>query len=432
VPIYRLDIYQNFIHNAYCGVPLATEGGSDLMDIQIHHNIVIDSKSSGIEVTEATYKAQPAKVQKHRVYNNTVDRTGDHAQSIGWLANGINVGGFRDNLNFRDVEVRDNIVTRAGGKPLKNSYATNAVAHAVVFTHNLVWPINEDLTPDWLRSSKSWRAEDMEKGADTIVKDPLYNNPARGDYRLKAGSPALGAGRDGNDLGALPGSVAWISGLDFAGTITAFYRGETVWEPLSIPRDLYTVHRNNLQRPSWFQRNRYGADFRNLPSGEQSLAGITFYIEEDDRDSRPTVLIPAGFSTESKAESILIPVGKKAAKLAFLHNAHIADRKAVGEKGQIFHYRVRYTDGSAIDIPVRAGEEIEDWLQQEIRPIKNGRIGWIQKMLSKSGKNNPHIHLYAFEWSNPKPESEIVSIEIVRDIDFMAATPAVFAISLGN
>jgi hypothetical protein len=433
VPIYRVNIYRNFIRNAYSGIPLATEGGSDLMDIQIHHNIVVDSKSSAIDVTEATYKAQPAKVQRHWVFNNTINGTGQHALSIGWQSAGITVAGFRTNPNFREVGVWDNLVVHAGGMPLKNVYALTADEHAIVFTNNLVWPANEDTTPEWLRANKSWNGTDFEKGQNTLVADPLYNDPTRGDYRLKKGSPAIGRGRDGDDLGALPSDVAWIPGLDFAGTVTSFYHGETAWEPLSIPRPLYTVHRNNLQRPSWFQRGRYGPDFRTLPAGEQSFAGITFFIEEDAHDSRPNVLVPAGISTESKAESIRIPVGRKAAKLAFLHNVHIADRKILGEQGQIFHYRVRYANGDPVDIPVRVGQEIEEWQSPKILPVKNARIAWTQMVVAKKLTDaNPVLHLYAFQWQNPKPQMEIESIEIIRDAPPLAATPAIFAISIGN
>jgi hypothetical protein len=35
-----------------------------------------------------------------------------------------------------------------------------------------------------------------------LSADPLFLNPAEHDYRLAAGSPCLGSGRDGADLGA--------------------------------------------------------------------------------------------------------------------------------------------------------------------------------------------------------------------------------------
>ena len=430
VPIQRVEIYNNFIINAYSGVPLATEGGSDLFDIDIHNNSVFDSKMGGIEVTEATYKASAAKVQHIRVRNNTIDRSGDHALSIGWQANGIRVAGFRDNPNFSDVKVWNNLVTDAAGRSLKNAYSLTAKEHDIEFTHNLVWPINEDTTPEWLRTEKKgWVETDLEKGISTLVADPLYVNPARGDYRLSKNSPAIGAGKKSEDLGALPYGTAWMPGLDFAGTVTSLYRGETDWKPLSIPRDLYTVYRNNLQRPSWFQRGRYGPDFRNLPAGDQSLACITFDIEED---GQPSVLVPVGFSTESTAKTIRIPVGKKAARLAFLHNAHIANRQALKANPQIFHYLVSYSDGSTVEIPIRTGQEIEEWMNNQKNPLQNGRIAWSQPLYDKRGKRQPDLRLYAFEWNNPKPDLEIASIEIVKDCDYMTATPAVFAISAGN
>ncbi len=38
-------------------------------------------------------------------------------------------------------------------------------------------------------------------GAGNLNADPLFADPARGDYRLRAGSPAIGAGQDGVNLG---------------------------------------------------------------------------------------------------------------------------------------------------------------------------------------------------------------------------------------
>ncbi|MEO0086219.1 MAG: right-handed parallel beta-helix repeat-containing protein, partial [candidate division WOR-3 bacterium] len=38
-------------------------------------------------------------------------------------------------------------------------------------------------------------------GAGNITSDPKFVNPAKGDYRLKAGSPCKGTGADGSDMG---------------------------------------------------------------------------------------------------------------------------------------------------------------------------------------------------------------------------------------
>ena len=431
VPIYRLDIHHNYINNAYNGIPLATEGGNDLFDFDIHHNIVVDGKSGAIAVTEATYKASAAKVQQHRVYNNTLIHPGHHAQAIGWDASGIEVSGFSDNENFRDVEVWNNIITDAAGMPLRSVYADKLDEHHIVFTHNLIWPSLEDTTPDWMRKKEKYNPNENVKGDHTLVQDPGFVDAERFDYRLRPDSPARGAGLKGEDLGALPYGSAWIPGFDFAGVPTAHYFGAVRWTPLQIPRDRFNMHRNSLQRPSWFQRNRYGADFRNLPEGEQSFGGAVFFVETDSGMSGPNILALAGINTEAADASITgLPVNAKSAKLAFLHNAHISDRGGLGKEGLIFHYRVNYADGSSVDIPVRNGREIGDWQVNRPDPIENGRIGWTQTQFKR--KSAVALCLYTFIWDNPSPDKEIASIDILRDCDKLAATPAIFAISLGN
>lgn len=431
VPIRRLDIHHNFVHNAYNGIPLSTEGSNDLIGFDIHHNIIVDAKSTAIGVGEATYKAEPAKVQQHRLYNNTIDNPGYHAAAIGWQSAGISVHGFRENPDFRDVSVFDNIVRNAAGMPLKNVYAASPEDRAIVFTHNMVWPSTDDATPAWLRDEKrSWVGGDLERGSNTIVADPRFVDPQNGDFRLAEGSPAIGAGREDGDLGAIPHGNAWKPGLDFAGTITAYYRGSTVWQPVAIAPQKYTLHRNNLQRPSWFQRGRYGPDFRDLPGGEQSLGGITWIIAPDT-DSMPSVMALSGHSSESTADSITgIGVGRRADRLAFLHNAHVVQRRETPAGTQLFHYRVHYADGSQLDIPVRYGEQIDHWQMGRPRNLSAARLAWTERHIVRSGRFD-YLTLFAFEWENPKPDLAIDSIDILRDADPLSATPAVFAISTG-
>lgn len=430
-PIIGVDIHHNFIRNAFNGIPLSTEGGNDLLDIAIHHNIVVDAKRVGIGVSEATYKARPSKVQRHRVYNNTVHGSGRHCIAIGWQAAGIDVWGYRDNAGFRDVMIRDNIVTATAGRPLLNTYATSAVARAIGFVDNLVWPTLDDTTPEWMRTAeKQWFADDLERGENTRVADPLYVNPERGDFRLREKSPALGLGQGGGDAGALPRGAGWIAGLDFAGNVTRYYRGDADWTPVFIRPDLYTLHRDNLQRPSWFQIGRYGPDFRQLPDGEQSLAGVTWQIAPMG-SSFPNVLALSGHSSESAAESIEgLAIGRKASRMAFLHTVHIADRKALADGSTLFHYRVHYADGAHVDVPVRLGQEVDTWYQGKPTDLRSARLAWTLPVLQRNGRDRAAcIALYSHEWKNPRPDAAITAVDIVRDAPKLSATPAVFAIS---
>jgi hypothetical protein len=431
VPIRGLKIHHNFIHNAFNGIPLATEGGNDLMDFEIHHNLVLDSKSEGINVSEATYKAKPARVQNHRVFNNTIHGSGAHATAIGWQGTGISVAGFKDNPNFRDILVADNIVTHTRGRPLRNLYAADAAARNVLFTHNLVFP-EGDTTPEWIRARArgGWEGQNV-LGEKPLVADPQYRDPARGDFRLRPGSPALTAAREGGALGAFAADEPWVPGLDWAGHVTAYYHGELVWTPVRIPTEKFNLFRNHLQRPSWFQRNRYGVDFQNLPDGEQAFAGVTFHVAPD-AGSTPNVVSVRGHSADVAEEQVLgIPVGRAAARLAFLHNYHLADAKGTQRGATLFTYRVRYADDSVAEIPVRLGQEVDDWLGGEnaLADLSAARLAWSQPVIKRRGAQ--HIRLYAMEWENPRPTVEIASIDLVNAQPLLVGAPALFAISTG-
>jgi hypothetical protein len=432
VPIRGLKIHRNFIHNAFSGIPLATEGGNDLVDFEIHHNLILDSKSEGINVSEATYKAKPARVQNHRVFNNTIHGSGAHALAIGWQGTGISVAGFKDNPNFRDILVAENIVTQTHGRPLRNGYFADAAARGVLFTHNLVYP-EGDTTPEWIRarSRDGWDGQNV-VGEKALVVDPLYRDPARGDFRLQPGSPALTAARDGGALGAFSATDAWVPGLDWAGAVTAYYHGPVVWTPVDIPTAKFNLFRNHLQRPSWFQRNRYGVDFQNLPEGEQAFAGVTFHVAPDS-GSTPNVISVRGHSADVSAEEVLgIPVGRAAARLAFLHNYHLADAKGTKPGATLFTYRVRYADGSAVELPVRLGREVDDWLgrsEADLADLPGARLAWSQPVLKRKGAQQ--IRLYAMEWVNPRPDVAIESIDLLNAQPFLVGAPALFAISTG-
>ena len=430
VPIRNLDIHHNFIHNAFNGIPLATEGSNDLYNIDIHHNIIIDSKSVGIGVNEATYKANPAKVQKINVYHNTIHNSGGHSSAIGWQASGIDIGGFKDNELFRDIVVENNVITHTTGRPIGNVYMGKP-EHNISISHNLIYP-EGDRTPEWMLGSARRKVNNYSvKGEDFVIADPLYRDLQRGDFRLQPQSPALGKGTGKADLGALPAEVAWQPGMDWAGHVTAYYYPETIWQPLMIPREKFTMHRNHHQRPSWFQRNRYGVDFQNLPAGEQAFAGVTFFIPDEAQITWPSILALRGRQAEVEAESIEnIPVHAKTGKLAFLQAYHLQNKEI--QKGeQLFHFRVNYADGSQEIIPIRWRVHIDDWLTRsyDLKNLEKAELAWHQEVLRKRG-NSQHIRLYKMEWENPKPEVEIVSLDMINDREYQDGAPAVFAISL--
>lgn len=451
IPIKRLEIDHNYIHDAFNGIPLSTEGSNDLVDFKIHHNIVIDSKSNGIGVSEATYKSRPATVRDISVYNNTVDGGGGHAAGIGWASSGLRVHGHPGNPDFRDVFVFNNISTNAAQVPASCSYPDRE-ARNIRFHHNLLFPARNRAPRRVRRRNENYLdSYGVVLGEDAVTSDPMYVDPARGDYRLREGSPAVDAGDpreefndpDGSraDVGALPRGAAWLPGFDWAGRVTAHYVGDTAYEPVRIPGELFNVHANSLETPSWFQAGRYGADLRHMPKGEQSFAGIRWYVEPDRLTSEPTLLVLKGTGSESEAEAIAVPVGRKADTLALLHTyspgpalRRLWEDEERDEPVVLYTCKVNYSDGASRRVPIRWDRQIRQWRHWGTPGrLPEARLAWTIREKRRGGHRG-WLAVYAFEWENPRPEAEIASVELVSantaEADYGA--PAVLALSTGR
>lgn len=422
--IANLRIYRNFIRNAFAGIPFATEGSGDLVNCEVYENIIIDSHMAGIDISEATYKAQPATVRGHLVRNNTIHRTGHHAVTIGWNGIGLGVGGFPQNPNVREIELRDNIVTDTSQTPMRSNLP-DLEARSIRFHHNLTWPA-EDRKPPGTNLS---RASGYLRGDATVAADPRYMDPERGDFRVQPGSPAIGSASDGGDLGALPSGVAWRPGFDWVGRPTAFYRGEREWRPVFIPREKFNTFRNHLQRPRFFQESRYGEDLQALPSGMQVLGGVTWQIEPDAHTSMPNVITLMGRQSEAPDRDVLgLPIGRKAGHIAFLHTAFVApDARATAASQPLAKYVVRYADGTLVDVPIVAGVNIAHW-SHDTSPLPQAAIAWTIPTILRQHKI-AWCTLFGFEWLNPHPDKEIAAIDLMRVGDPQRGTVALFSIS---
>ena len=180
--IYNLGVspgtvfHHNHIHDVesfgYGGWGLYTDEGSS--QVTMEHNLVHHTTSSGFHQHYG----------RDNLLRNNVFAYGGEAQVMRTRD--------EDHLSFT---LERNILL-ANGRPLLGSN-WNGDAKKFILDHNVYW--DEDGSVDF--AGKPF-AEWQQKGIDasSVVADPQFTDPAKGDFTLKAGSPALARGFQPLDL----------------------------------------------------------------------------------------------------------------------------------------------------------------------------------------------------------------------------------------
>ena len=155
-----------------------------------------------------------------------------------------------------------------------------------------------------------------------------------------------------------------------------------------------------------------GNDFRHMPVGRQDLCGVPFRITDPAGNDGRSCVVLRGHDRDYFPRSVTVPVGRKAAAVAFLHTLGWGDEKPVAR------YVVRYADGESVEAPIRAGKEILGWWgRRETEEVK----------VAVTGHNlaTRQVSVHAWAWRNPRPEVEITSLEL-RSTD-SGAVPIIVA-----
>jgi hypothetical protein len=145
-------------------------------------------------------------------------------------------------------------------------------------------------------------------------------------------------------------------------------------------------------------------DMRELPIGRQTFAGIPFFIAAPK--AAIALYSTMANNTDLPKEVKGIKIGKRADALFFLHCAPWCQEHP-------FKYRVNYDDGTSVEIPITAGQQVIDWWDDpnkyaEAMPRWGSFVAWTGNNPMRKG-----IILPGYEWTNPHPEKGI------RDIDFL-------------
>jgi hypothetical protein len=172
-PTERIKIHDNIAVNDFWGFIVSSEQGSEVHDVVVYNNLALNNIGDGTGVGFGI-----------PVWGGTKDGWKRNIQFTHNTAVGNSVG-FRNVSPLNEnVLVSDNIFS--GNKT--SVQLVSGSESQFNFTNNLFY--GEPVF-----------------GNNTISKDPLFVNTSEFDFHLQTGSPAIGAGSDGSDLGAFPFGV---------------------------------------------------------------------------------------------------------------------------------------------------------------------------------------------------------------------------------
>ncbi|MBR4674886.1 MAG: beta-galactosidase [Victivallales bacterium] len=140
---------------------------------------------------------------------------------------------------------------------------------------------------------------------------------------------------------------------------------------------------------------------RNVPWEVTDCNGVPIdFIRPDMNDGRSCIVMGSKKLEHGVREVCDIPVHGKASRIFFLQGT------AWGAAGQeAFRYVVNYTDGSRVEIPVVCNQNVGDWYWMGAHIISPTLVpGW---------QNREGRGLWLFAWTNPSPNVEIASLDLV-------------------
>jgi hypothetical protein len=151
-----------------------------------------------------------------------------------------------------------------------------------------------------------------------------------------------------------------------------------------------------------------GNHLGNVPKGVHQLEGMTFRIDEKMIHMR-------GVHAQDMPDKVEgIKVDAKFDRLQILHSTGYGEGDPeVADGTEIGSYVVHYADDRTEKIPIVYGEDLRDWWINPNRSgLKRAKVAWSGTNPAAEG-NGRKIALYSVAWTNPHPDKEVKSIEIV-------------------
>ncbi len=216
------------------------------------------------------------------------------------------------------------------------------------------------------------------------------------------------------------------------------------YEPLVIPRRFFNA---SVADSGWFRARGRPTQLDGFPQRGRAQTAIPWGLSGDGR----AMMLKGKGSRVRQAAIRGVPVRAHASDICFLHtfNPGADLREWFGESLRrqrqdeepaepptLFRYRVHYADGGTLEVPVRWGEAIHDWLRPDWEPyvglLKDmawGRVAWTAPSPARPSEK---LVLYAMEWPNPRPDKLITTIDVVsaNGPEQNYGAPAILAITL--
>lgn len=221
------------------------------------------------------------------------------------------------------------------------------------------------------------------------------------------------------------------------------------YETINITDHCNTYRAEQERKPGWFGRR--GQDLRALQKGKRHLADVMYHVVDYGTAPVPdciTLSFGSGGRPGPREVRGIRVGGRKADVLFFLQAADvrrpITDRERARMRARrrpfrppvLATYVVRYTDGQTADIPVVLERHVDQWLQDEPRPLAGATVAWTAPIQGAGGKKGV---LYTMKANNPRPDVPIARIDVMlgerQDGGFKPQRRAAFgliAITLGS
>jgi len=180
-----------------------------------------------------------------------------------------------------------------------------------------------------------------------------------------------------------------------------------------------------------------GDDLSAFPVGENTLAGVRYEVRDFKTSPLPGCIMLSGNGVKGRMPEAVegVPVGRKADALFFLHTFR-QDKEwkptdQAKEPPAVFEYVVHYADGKTAAVPVKYGRGVGNWLAEKPQGLPEAAVAWTAPLTKDAARS---AVVYQMQWTNPRPEVQIQSIDVRYDpkVGNQYGAPAVLAITAGT